>query len=158
MDRTNGIPYLHNDEPKHPKGNYAVSLKTLDEAKKEMLEYEKTSPITLEWYKENKHIFINFSFKELEGFTREMCLKIQKARTYAGIPFHINDGYRNEAENKRVGGAKNSYHLKRIAIDIRAKGEITKLKIIIGLAKAGFTGIERGTVHIHGDLRPIPYY
>ena len=38
-----------------------------------------------------------------------------------GVPIYINSGYRCPELNKKVGGAKNSYHLRGMAADITAK-------------------------------------
>lgn len=42
----------------------------------------------------------------------------QPLRDAFGVPIHISSGYRSEALNKRIGGAKSSQHLKGQAMDI----------------------------------------
>lgn len=70
------------------------------------------------------------------------------------IPFRINSGYRCLAHNKKVGGAKNSYHLKGLAVDSRST--FNSLENLFTLASAfseinGLGIYESGIVHI--DLR-----
>lgn len=46
---------------------------------------------------------------------------LQPVRNEWGKPMHINSGYRSAAVNALVGGAKNSYHTKGLAADIRIR-------------------------------------
>ena len=39
-----------------------------------------------------------------------------------GLPIIITSGYRSPSYNRRVGGARNSYHLKGMAADIQVRG------------------------------------
>lgn len=41
-------------------------------------------------------------------------------------PIIINSGYRTETQNKKVGGARYSYHIRGMAADIRANGMTAK--------------------------------
>lgn len=41
---------------------------------------------------------------------------------YGGAPISVNSGYRCPIHNSNVGGAKNSYHLKGMAVDFSVKG------------------------------------
>lgn len=43
---------------------------------------------------------------------------LEPARKFIGLPIKVNSGYRSEAVNKAVGGAKNSQHLVGEAADI----------------------------------------
>lgn len=43
---------------------------------------------------------------------------LEPARKFIGLPIKINSGYRSEAVNKAVGGAKNSQHMVGEAADI----------------------------------------
>ena len=42
----------------------------------------------------------------------------QTIKDALGVPVHVNSGYRCEAHNKRVDGAKNSKHMKGLAADL----------------------------------------
>lgn len=48
---------------------------------------------------------------------------LQPARDALGLPIHTNSGYRSDAVNKAVGGAKNSQHEKGEAVDIELGGK-----------------------------------
>ena len=57
------------------------------------------------------------------SFMKQVELKhIQSIRTHYGKPMTITSGLRCEYENKRVGGAKNSGHLKGYAVDFYMPG------------------------------------
>ncbi len=79
---------------------------------------------------------------------------IENARIYAGIPFHINSGYRCEKRNAEVGGKPASSHLSGYAVDIRAKNSRERSAVLRGLIAAGFTRIGIGKNFIHADMDP----
>jgi len=72
----------------------------------------------------------------------------------------ITSGYRCPKHNKEVGGAKRSYHLKGMAVDLYSDKYETWF--LAGFARTiGFTGVieypDRGFVHL--DVRyGVPYY
>ena len=55
---------------------------------------------------------------------------LQKLRNLIGMPIVVTSGYRSEAVNKAVGGAKNSAHLRGGAADIRCKDNEKLLNVI----------------------------
>lgn len=76
--------------------------------------------------------------------------KLQELRNKWGKPIIINSAHRCIKHNKKVGGAKNSQHLK-IAFDCRIKKE--EQEEFIKLAQeVGFTGIGIYKNFIHIDL------
>lgn len=78
--------------------------------------------------------------------------RLQHMRDILG-PLKINSAYRDPLHNKRVGGAKNSYHLKGVAFDISRKGY--DLDEMLHAAKeVGFTGIGIYNGFIHVDTGP----
>lgn len=77
--------------------------------------------------------------------------KLISARTYAGIPFVINSGWRCEKHNAEVGGKDTSSHLYGKAIDIKAVGSRNRYLIIYGLIHAGFNRIGIAKTFIHAD-------
>jgi len=80
---------------------------------------------------------------------------LEKLRVQYGNPLKVNSGYRSPQHNKKIGGAKNSMHL-RFATDIAPTGEVTmeKLDSIAGLAEEnGFSGIGRYDSFVHLDCR-----
>ena len=51
----------------------------------------------------------------------ELLEVLETIRNHFNEPIIINSGYRTPTWNTRVGGAKNSYHMKGMAADIRVK-------------------------------------
>ena len=80
--------------------------------------------------------------------------KLNVARGIAGIPFHINSGFRTEAHNKKVGGVSDSPHPQGHAADIRTRNGRERWIILNALIKAGFTRIGIGKTYIHADDSP----
>lgn len=81
--------------------------------------------------------------------------KLQNLRNYLGIPLLITSAYRDPVHNKKVGGAKSSYHMKGMAFDVRMDNQDPTA--FVKAAKAmGFTGIgyyeRQGFIHI--DIGP----
>ena len=79
---------------------------------------------------------------------------IDKARDLAGVPFHVNSGYRTPAHNKRVGAVSDSAHTRGMASDIRAVGSRERYHIIRGMMQAGFNRIGIAKTFIHCDNDP----
>lgn len=84
--------------------------------------------------------------------------RLQFFRKLLGKPFSPNSAYRSESHNKKVGGAKNSYHRKGQAFDIPIKNGITRQEIHRCAKAAGFNGIIDYKNFVHIDTRPTPYY
>lgn len=51
----------------------------------------------------------------------ELLAVLETIRNHFNEPVIINSGYRTPTWNTKVGGAKNSYHVKGMAADIRVK-------------------------------------
>lgn len=92
-------------------------------------------------------------FKNIEeNMDANFLCKLDEAREYAGIPFIINSAYRSVADNERVGGKKNSSHLKGLAVDIKTTDSRTRFLILDALFMVGFTRIGIADTFIHVDL------
>ncbi len=82
---------------------------------------------------------------------------LQALRDELGKPMIVNSAYRSPYWNKRVGGAKSSYHMKAMAFDVRMDNHDPATYIIAAL-KVGFKGIgtypHKGFVHV--DSRSTP--
>jgi|ADGO01.1.fsa_nt_gi Uncharacterized protein conserved in bacteria len=85
---------------------------------------------------------------------RLLAVNLQVLRDHIGEPIHVNSGYRSPDYNKKVGGKKNSYHLKGMAADITCKSKSPKqLAAIIEKLiadrkmKQGGIGIYAGFIH-----------
>ena len=99
----------------------------------------------------------NFSPKELrcKGTGRllvnEAALDaLQATRTAIGKPFYITSGYRSPEHNAAVGGAKNSFHLRGMAFDVRT-GNLDRTELVRVARQNGFNGIGYYTNFIHID-------
>ena len=89
---------------------------------------------------------------------KELAEDLQVIRDYIGEPIHINSAYRSPAHNKRIGGKRNSYHIKGMAADITVKGYTPRklYSVVRKLRKQGKIGVNgiglyNGFLHI--DLR-----
>lgn len=85
---------------------------------------------------------------------------LQKARENFGVPIVITSAYRKEEYNKKVSGAKNSYHIKGQAADHHAKGKVDLWELARFYERIGCKGIivypNFGFVHI--DMRERQYF
>ena len=82
---------------------------------------------------------------------------LQKIRDHFNSPVIINSAYRTESYNEKVGGAKNSYHTKGRAFDIRVKGH-TAREVALYAKKLGVKGIILYSTFVHLDSRETVYY
>lgn len=78
-------------------------------------------------------------------------------RKKLNTPITITSGYRTPEHNKKVGGAKYSYHMRGMAVDIRAKGKTAK-EIAKELDKiVPMCGIILYNSWVHFDTRSSKY-
>ena len=79
--------------------------------------------------------------------------KLDEAREMAGIPFKVNSGYRTPFQNTKVGGVKDSSHIKIpcCAADIKAENSSARFLIISSAIKVGINRIGIGKNFIHLD-------
>lgn len=81
--------------------------------------------------------------------------KLQELRDALGVPLIIHSAYRSPEHNKRVGGAKDSYHMKGCAFDISMANHDPDV-FEIAAREVGFRGVgyypKQGFLHI--DLGP----
>ena len=89
---------------------------------------------------------------------RELAINLQVLREYVESKISITSGYRSEEHNKKVGGAKESFHVKGMAADIKIEGhtpkqvsEIIEHLILTGRMKQGGLGLYKTWVHY--DIR-----
>lgn len=84
---------------------------------------------------------------------------LQQIREQFNSPVSITSAYRTPDYNKKVGGAKSSYHVKGMAADITVTGVSTRevakyaASFLLGV---GFYNYTDGFVHI--DVRPTKYF
>ena len=83
-----------------------------------------------------------------------ICERAEALRLIAG-PLIVTSGYRTEAHNRKVGGAKRSMHLTASALDLRSKklsgrrlAHLVLELILDGRVADGGVGCYEGWVHI----------
>jgi len=88
----------------------------------------------------------------------DFLIRLDEARTAAGVPFVISSGYRSRAHNEhliRLGfkASKNSSHLKGLAADILCQDPTVRLIIVKTLIRMNFTriGISSRFIHVDAD-------
>jgi hypothetical protein len=81
---------------------------------------------------------------------------LQKLRNFLDKPLILTSAYRSPAHNKKVGGAKNSYHMQGVAFDVRMENH-SPHEFEAAARKIGFTGFgyypKSGFMHI--DTGPV---
>lgn len=83
---------------------------------------------------------------------------LEEIRKHFNKPVIINSGYRTPWWNVKVGGAKNSYHCKGMAADIRIKGVSTdKIAKYASEIMKNHGGVIRYTNFVHVDVREEYY-
>lgn len=82
----------------------------------------------------------------------KLITKLDMAREWAGVPFHITSSIRCPKHNHKVKGKVTSSHLTGKAVDIYCDNSNTRYKIIKGLIMTGFNRIGVGGHFIHTDI------
>jgi zinc D-Ala-D-Ala carboxypeptidase len=82
--------------------------------------------------------------------------QLNLAREFAAIPFVITSGYRCPKHNKEVGSTSHN-HQDGKAVDIQCTDSQSRLKIVMGLIRAGFRRIGISKSFIHADsMNDVP--
>lgn len=87
--------------------------------------------------------------------SKDLTDRVKSAFAGVGIDrVRITSGFRDAADNQRVGGAKRSQHMHGNAIDIDVSGysHAERIKIIEALSANGITGLGIGANMIHADI------
>lgn len=107
--------------------------------------------------------FIDYRAKEITRIDVNLINLLYEINQHVGLDkkFNVISGYRSERTNanlrKHISGvAKNSYHMKGMAVDIQVPGvKLSKLKdIALGLGKGGVGYYPRDNF-IHVDVGPV---
>lgn len=125
-----------------------------------------TNNFTLEEFRSNKHNNPDHPVVQVPNHlisnVKELAENLQILRNVVDKPITVNSGYRTEEYNEAVGGAKNSYHKKAMAADIRIKGlkpegvrEVILQLIEDGHMKQG--GVIIYSTFVHYDIRGVKY-
>ena len=83
---------------------------------------------------------------------------LQVLRDELGAPLTIRSGYRSISHNRKIGGAKNSYHLRAMAADFVCPGFstshiFTKILELIKCGKMKAGGLHCYETWVHYDTR-----
>lgn len=90
-------------------------------------------------------------------YAPELMRVLENIREHFNKPVIINSGYRTPEWNAKVGGAKNSYHMKGMAADIVVKGVNPKQVAEYASVIMQNGGVIRYTNFTHIDVRRKKY-
>jgi uncharacterized protein YcbK (DUF882 family) len=90
----------------------------------------------------------------------ELAKNLQVLRDAVGKTITITSGYRSQKHNAKIGGAKNSQHVKGTASDIKVKGMTAKevaraIEELIASGKMKEGGIGIYPTWVHYDIRGV---
>ena len=93
----------------------------------------------------------------LNNTEEDFLMRLDYARTLAGVPFYINSGSRCETHNRsrEVGGSMTSSHLDGWAADIRALTDYEMFRITAALLSVGFKRLGIAETFVHVDKDPM---
>lgn len=77
--------------------------------------------------------------------------KLNIAREYAKVPFHLNCSYRSRMHELAKGRSGESAHTLGCAFDIRCTTDRDRMAIVSGALRAGFSRIGIAKTYIHLD-------
>ena len=79
--------------------------------------------------------------------------KLDKAREIYGKSMRVNSGYRTKEHNTKIGGVKNSSHLRGLAADISCKSSGDRFAMLNAFMQAGFKriGVANSFIHVDTD-------
>ncbi len=92
-------------------------------------------------------------------WSAELISILENVRNHFESAIIINSAYRTPEWNNKVGGTKNSYHIKGMAADIRVKGHTSKevAEYIAYKLMPDWGGVIRYTNFVHVDVRVDKY-
>jgi uncharacterized protein YcbK (DUF882 family) len=91
----------------------------------------------------------------------QLCCELEVIRAEYKRPVAILSGYRSPAYNKKIGGAKNSFHMKGMAADIVVAGVTPKslrglIEALVREHKIHNGGLGSYKNFTHYDIRAVP--
>lgn len=100
---------------------------------------------------------LTFSQGVNKNINEGIAEKVKGIQSAFGGALTISSGYRDPKHNKKVGGAKNSAHMRKNAVDVKFNGGIPEtLKLIKVASQMGIGGIgvyRPGSVHLDTENR-----
>lgn len=90
----------------------------------------------------------------------KVAQNLEILRESLGRPIVITSGYRSKSHNAAVGGARNSYHLRGMAADIRARGltpeqVFKEIRRLIAAGEMSPGGLKKYPTFVHYDVRGV---
>lgn len=89
-----------------------------------------------------------------ENMNPDFIVILDTMRAWCKFPFKINSGYRTPEHNRKIGGAKHSYHVRGLAADIAAPHGDMKWEIAFAAMLCGARGVIVYDNFVHVDYRP----
>lgn len=88
-----------------------------------------------------------------DSMNKDLLIKLDEARRIAGVPFTLWSAMRCPEHNEREGGSATSSHLIGFAVDIEARDDHHKFRIVRSLIAVGFNriGIAGSFIHVDND-------
>tara|TARA_R100001086_G_scaffold138050_1_gene72198 strand:+ start:4845 stop:5222 length:378 start_codon:yes stop_codon:yes gene_type:complete len=95
---------------------------------------------------------------DLVDNVQKLANNLQVLRDTIGKAVHVISAFRPSTYNKKVGGAKRSYHIKAMAADIRVNGMNPKevkavIEVLIAEGKMEQGGVGLYKTFVHYDIR-----
>lgn len=97
------------------------------------------------------HEFMTKDFKKTwTKLNLDLIFEVCRIREDLGHPIWINSTYRSSSYNKAIGGTRNSYHIKGMAIDLSCNPEFKHelLRLILNSDIISGVGVYRGFFHV----------
>lgn len=85
-------------------------------------------------------------------------MALDELRFRLGFPLRVSSGYRCPIHNDRVGGAKNSFHVRGQAFDLWLPREPKRSFVAFMAARVGFSGIGVYRHFLHVDTGPSRFW
>lgn len=97
-------------------------------------------------------------FKCKDGSTHSIDPRLiemlEQIRAHFNAPVRITSGYRSPSYNRKIGGSRNSYHMRGMAADIKVEG-VAPSQVYAYCNRAFATGgVGRYASFTHVDCRP----
>jgi uncharacterized protein YcbK (DUF882 family) len=90
------------------------------------------------------------------GLNGRLMVMLRQIENHFGRPLTVNSGCRSHTHNRRIGGARRSYHLRCMAADVKVKG-VSKwavLRYAMNHPQRGGVGSYCRDNNIHVDVGP----
>ncbi|QDP62863.1 MAG: putative peptidase M15 [Prokaryotic dsDNA virus sp.] len=84
--------------------------------------------------------------------SKDLLLMLDDLRNKFGKPMKITSGYRSESYNKKIGGVKDSSHIKGLAVDIACNNSRDRFMIVKLALEVGFRRIGIAETFVHLDI------